>query len=162
MITRMEAVDQLSSLGIKSPYVYLIDLVALIEMIWADGELQEAELAILNEYLHKRVHQINEMAGYKVMDFEDAQAFAQRFIQQRPQAEFLSSVRSLIGPFILTSSDSSYVDSLLMSLLEACIDIAANAVRKYPYGLHDRFDADEKRCFAEIVKTFIDFKHPKG
>jgi hypothetical protein len=38
----MEAVDQLSSLGIKSPYVYLIDLVALIEMIWADGELQEA------------------------------------------------------------------------------------------------------------------------
>jgi hypothetical protein len=158
----MEAVDQLSSLGIKSPYVYLIDLVALIEMIWADGELQEAELAILNEYLHKRVQQINEMAGYKVMDFEDAQAFAQRFIQQKPHPEFLSSLRSLIGPVILTSTDSAYVDSLLMSLLEACIDIAANAVRKYPYRLHDRFDADEKRCFSEIVKTFIDFKHPKG
>jgi hypothetical protein len=158
----MEAVDQLSSLGIKSPYVYLIDLVALIEMIWADGELQEAELAILNEYMHKRVQQINEMAGYNVMDFEDAQAFAQRFIQQKPQPEFLSSLRSLIGPVILTSSDSAYVDSLLKSLVEACIDIAANAVRKYPYGLHDRFDADEKRCFSEIVKTFIDFKHPKG
>jgi len=38
------------------------------EMIRADGEVQESELAILNEYLHKRVQQIDEMAGYAKID----------------------------------------------------------------------------------------------
>ena len=70
-------------------------------------------------------------------------------------------LRSLIGPIILSSSDSRYGEPLLKLMLEACIDIAANAVRKYPYGLHDRFDSDEKRCFYEIIMTFIDFKWPE-
>ena len=38
-------------------------------MIRADGEVQESELAILNEYLHKRVQQIDEMAGYAKIDY---------------------------------------------------------------------------------------------
>jgi hypothetical protein len=161
MTTREEAIQDLSLFGIKEPYTYLIDNIPLIEMIWADGEAHESELAILNEYLHKRVKQINEMAGYKVMDFEDAHPFAYQFIQQRPLPEFLARLRSLVGPVILSSSDSHYVEPLLKLMFEACIDIAANAVRKYPYGLHDRFDSDEKRCFDEIIMTFIDFKWPE-
>ena len=158
---RQEAIEDLSLLGIKDPFTYLIDVIPLVEMIWADGEAHEGELAILDEYLHKRVHQINEMAGYKVMTFEDAQAFAHRFVKQRPRPEFLRMLRSLVGPILLSSSDSRYVDPLLKLMINACIDIAANAVREYPYGLHDRFDSDEKRCFFEIVKTFIDFKWPE-
>jgi hypothetical protein len=38
---------------------------------------------------------------------------------------------------------------------------AANAVRKYPYGPHDRFDSEEKRCFFEILMTFIDYARPE-
>ncbi len=161
ILTRQEAIEDLSMFGIKEPYTYLVDIIPLIEMIWADGEAHESELAILNEYFHKHVQQINEMAGYKVMDFEDAQAFAQRFIKQKPQPESLRMLRSLVGPILLSSSDSHYGDSLLRLLIEACIDIAANAVRKYPYGLHDRFDSDEKRCFFEILMTFIDYARPE-
>jgi hypothetical protein len=76
MTTREEAIQDLSLFGIKEPYAYLIDIIPLVEMIWADGEAHDSELAILDEYLHRRVQQINEMAGYKVMDFEDAQPFA--------------------------------------------------------------------------------------
>jgi hypothetical protein len=123
--------------------------------------VQESELAILDEYLQNRVEQINKMVGYRVMDLEDARAFAHRFIQQRPLPEFLGKLRSLVGPVILSSSDSRYTDILLESLIGACIDIAANAVRKYPYGPHDRFDSEEKRCFFEILRTFIDFSRPK-
>ena len=159
--TREQAIEDLSMLGIKEPQIYLIDIIPLIEMIWADGEAHESELAILDEYLHKRVQQINEMAGYLVMDFEEAQAFANQFTQKRPLPEFLARLRSLVGPIILSSSDSRYGEPLLKLILEACIDIAANAVRKYPYGLHDRFDSDEKSCFYEIVMTFIDFKWPE-
>jgi hypothetical protein len=35
--------------------------------------------------------------------------------------------------------------------------MAANAVRSYPDGLHDRFD-EEERCFVEILKTFRNFE----
>ena len=159
--TREEAIEDLSLFGIKEPYTYLIDIIPLIEMIWADGEAHESELAILDEYLHKRVQQINEMAGYTAIDFQGAQAFAYQFIRQKPLPEFLRTLRSLVGPVILSSSDSRYVEPLTKLMFEACIDIAANAVRKYPYGLHDRFDSDEKRCFYEIIMTFIDFKWPE-
>jgi hypothetical protein len=159
--TRKQAIEDLSTFGIKEPQSYLVDIIPLVEMIWADGEVQESELAILDEYLHKRVQQINEMAGYGAIDFQGAQAFAHQFIKQRPLPEFLRRLRSLVGPIILSSSDSRYTDILLESLIGACIDIAANAVRKYPYGLHDRFDAEEKRCFFEILKTFIDFRRPE-
>jgi hypothetical protein len=95
------------------------------------------------------------------MDFEDAKAFANQFIQHRPQPEYLRGLRALVGPVIMSSSDAYYVEPLLKLMFEACIDIAANAVREYPYGLHDRFDSDEKRCFYEIIMTFIDFKWPE-
>jgi hypothetical protein len=147
--------------GIKEPYTYLIDIVPLIEMIWADGEAHESEPAILDECLRKRVQQINGMAGYAAIDFQGAQVFAYRVIRQKPLPEFLRTLRSLVGPVILSSSDSRYVEPLTKLMFEACIDIAANAVRKYPYGLHDRFDSDEKRCFYEIIMTFIDFKWPE-
>ncbi len=158
--TREQAIEDLGMFGIKEPYTYLLDIIPLIEMIWADGEAHESELAILDEYLHTRVQQINEMAGYEAIDFQGAQAFAYRFIQQKPLPEFLRTLRSLVGPIILSSSDAHYVEPLLKLMFEACMDIAANAVRKYPYGLHDRFDSDEKRCFYEIIMTFIDFKWP--
>jgi hypothetical protein len=161
LMIRQEAIEELSLFGIKEPQTYLVDIIPLVEMIWADGEVQESELAILDEYLHKRVQQINEMAGYAAIDFQGAQAFAHRFIKQKPLPDFLRMLRVLVGPIILSSSDSHYGDSLLRLLIEACIDIVANAVRKYPYGPHDRFDSEEKRCFFEILKTFIDFKRPE-
>ena len=72
--TLQEAIEDLNLFGIKEPYTYLIDIIPLVEMIWADGEAHESELAILDEYLHKRIQQINEMAGYKAIDCEDAKA----------------------------------------------------------------------------------------
>ena len=51
---RQEAIEDLSMFGIKEPYTYLLDIVPLVEMIWADGEAHESELAVLDEYLHKR------------------------------------------------------------------------------------------------------------
>jgi hypothetical protein len=158
MIARTEALDKLASLDIKAPYIYLIDIVALIEMIWADGEVQQSELAILDDYLHKRVEQINNMAYHEVISIQDAQAFVEPLVQQKPPPERLAALRSLIGPIILTSSDSVYVDLLLKSLLEACIDIAANAVKNYPYDIHGRFDPAEKACFFSILKTLIEFR----
>jgi len=42
------------------------------------------------------------------------------------------------------------------SLLAACLDIASSSVTQYPYGLHDRFTPQEKRCFFEILQSLAD------
>jgi hypothetical protein len=160
--TFQEAIEDLNMFGIKEPQVYLVDIVPLVEMIWADGEVLEGELVILNEYLHKRGQQINEMAGYKIMDFEDAQAFANRFIKQKPQPDFLRMLRSLVGPIILSSSDSHNRDPLLRLMIEACIDIAANAVRTYPYGLHDRSIRRKRNVFLRSSRLSLTSSGPKG
>lgn len=158
MITREEVIDELASLGISGSDVYLLDVIALVEMIWADGEVQKSELDILDEYMHMRVRQINELVNYEMMDFPHALAFARGFIDQKPSPELLAKLRSLVGPIIFTSSDARYVDALLKSLLEACIDIAANAVCNYPYDMHGRFDSREKACFFDILKTLMAFR----
>ena len=78
--TRKQAIEDLSMFGIKEPQAYLVDIIPLVEVIWAEGEVQESELPILDEYLHERVRQINEMAGYAAIDFQEAQTFEHRFI----------------------------------------------------------------------------------
>jgi hypothetical protein len=40
------------------------------------------------------------------------------------------------------------------SLLAVCLDIGSSSVTKYPFGLQERFNNEEKRCFFEIFDTF--------
>lgn len=160
LVTRQEAIEELSTFGITGPQVYLVDIIPLLEMMWVDGKVQESEVGIFNEYLHERVRQINERAGCVVIDFNGAQAFAYRFIEEKPNPEFLRRVRSLVGPVALNSSDESYVDSVAKLLIETCIDIGAISVRRYPYGPHERFDEDKKACLFDIVKTLVEYRRP--
>ena len=59
-----EAIEELEHFGISGAQIYLIDLIPLIEMIWADGKAQDAEVSILDDYLKKHVKHINSTAGY--------------------------------------------------------------------------------------------------
>ena len=72
---RQRAIDELEQHGIRGPNVYLIDIIPLIEMIWADGRVQEGELEILKDFLHAHVSRINRMAGYEVLTYEKARNF---------------------------------------------------------------------------------------
>jgi hypothetical protein len=49
--TREQALAILRRHGIRGAEVYLIDLIPLVEMIWADGKAQESEVAVFEEYL---------------------------------------------------------------------------------------------------------------
>lgn len=97
-LDRQEALDFLASLGIEKEKIHLIDLVPLIEMIWADGKVQPGELVILKRWLHKHVEHINQMAGYKIIRLSDAMAFAQRFLIRQPKQGLLKKIRHCIGP----------------------------------------------------------------
>ena len=62
-LTRQEAIDRLRDFGIQGEQVYLIDLIPLVEMIWADGSAQQSEVAIFETYLEQHIARINTLAG---------------------------------------------------------------------------------------------------
>jgi len=153
MNVRKEAIDKLLRYGIDGSMVYLIDVIPLIEMMWADGSAQDSEVAILEEYLRKHVNHINKIAGHNAISMRDARSFVSRFIHTRPDPELLKELRSLIVPVRLSTSNDALNDALRESLLSACLDIASSAACQYPHTLQERFNPDEKRCFFEILDT---------
>ncbi len=152
---RQEAVNELKKYGITGAQIYLIDLIPLIEIIWADGHAQAGEVSILDNYLQKHVEHINEIAGTEVLTFDKALAFVQRFVNERPDPELLKTLRSFVAPIRLSSSDIESNEALRQSLLAACLDIASSSVIKYPYGINERFNPEEKRCYFEIVESLL-------
>lgn len=151
-LTREEVIEELSEYGIEGVYVYLIDIIPLIEIMWADGKVQDAEVSILNDYLKKIVERINLLACGAVISLEEAQRFAGQFLQKRPGVKLLEKLRSYVSMVRLKDSDKEY-DEKTDSLLAACLDIASSSVISYPYGMGERFNADEKRCFFEILDS---------
>ena len=151
-----EAIEELESYGITGAQIYLIDLIPLIEMIWADGKAQGAEISLLADYLKKHVNHINDLAGYQALHLEEAKAFVTKFLKNRPDPQLLATLRSFIAPVRLKSSDPVKCDQIKESLLAACLDIASSSVFEYPNGLRDRVTPQEKRCFFEILQSLSD------
>lgn len=156
--SREEILEQLSSLGITGKDVYFIDYIPLIEMIWADGQAQKGEVDIFYDFLKSHVQHLNQKAGYKAFKLEEAAKFVSRFLRKRPSPEILKTLRNLLVCSGFLRKDHRKRELLKESLLGICIDIAASSVTKYPYGLHERFNAAEKKCFFEILDTFDDRK----
>ena len=152
-LTRQEAVEGLKCHGITGAQVYLIDVIPLIEMIWADGKAQAGEITILEDYLHNHVAHINKLARGEILTFDGARDFVLQFLRERPDPELLSTLRSLIAPVRLSSSDSAANTALRESLLAVCLDIASSSVIEYPYGLNELFNPAEKQCFFEILES---------
>lgn len=152
-IIRQEAIGKLKNFGITDADIYLIDIIPLVEMIWADGQAQDSEIAILEDFLEKHVNHINTIAGYDLLTMDRARHFLARFIENRPNPEILHELRQLVSPVRLATSDAAANTELRESLLAVCLDIAASAVTQYPYGLRDRFNCFEKKCFFEIIDS---------
>ena len=159
-MTRQEALDRLRDYGIQGEDVYLIDLIPLVEMIWSDGQAQASEIGIFKDYLIKHVNNVNTIAGYKMLTIEKAERFLQRFLTGRPSAKLLQTLRSLVPPLRLSSSDDDANQALRESVLQGCLDIAASSVTEYPYETMERFCSDEKKCWFEIFDTLNDRSKP--
>jgi hypothetical protein len=151
---REEIMEKLNSFGITGKDIYFIDYIPLIEMIWADGQPQQGEMDIFYDFLEKHVVHLNKMAGYNAFKLEDAVQFVSGFFKNRPSPEILKSLRKLAAHSGLFQEDSKKRAHFEKSLLAVCLDIGASCVTKYPYGLHERFNNEEKRCFFEIFDTF--------
>ncbi len=153
MKTRRETIEKLRGYEIEGPLIYLIDIIPLIEMMWADGIAQDSEITIINDYLNQHVDRINRMAGVNILSIETARDFVSKFLRKRPDPELLRTLRSFISAVRLSTSDNAANKAVKNSLLAACLDIASSDATEYPYDLHERFDPAEKRCFFEIIDS---------
>ncbi len=150
---RLEAIEKLKEYGIEGVQIYLIDVIPLIEMIWADGQTQDAEIAILDQFMEAHVERINAMSGCELMTIGYAKQFVERFLKTRPDPALMDTLRMLIAPVRLNSSDEALNGSFRESLLATCLDIASSCVTRYPYDLCERFNLAEKLCFFNILET---------
>ncbi len=150
---RKMALDELRRFGICGPQVYLIDLIPLLEMAWADGETQQAELDHLADFLQRHVEHINQLGSHDVLTLEDAYRFLGNYLEERPDPELMKTLRSFVAPVRLANSNDEINERTRECLLSACIDIAASAVSRYPFAPGGRFDGDEKRTYFEILES---------
>jgi hypothetical protein len=150
---RPDALRELASHGIVGPDVYFIDVLPLIEMMWADGIVQSVERDLMQKFLHQHVDNLNALAGYQALAYDQGDAFVARFLAARPSGDVMAILRRLIPPVRLSSSDAARNDAHRSAILRWCLDIGASCVTQYPYGDHDRFSTAEKQCFEEIFRA---------
>ena len=151
-MTHEDAERELRAYGIEGPQVYLVDTVPLIEMMWADGSIQKAELSLFEKYLERHVASVNERAGREVVTRYEAFKFASRFFEERPAPELLRALRTLVAS--VSGHGAEQRRAVKTSLLAACMDIASSASSPLPYAEGTAFDPEERACFFEILDTF--------
>lgn len=149
--TRAEALDRLARFGIRGAEVYLVDLVPLLEMVWADGDAQPEEVEALHDFVARHVRRLNELAGYTMLKEADGRAFVQRFLRRRPDPALLAELREMVAPLRLSSSSEAENQALRSCLLASCLDIAARSGP--PGGGVRRITAPERATFFEILDS---------
>ncbi len=151
--TRKDAIAELDRHGIRGTDTYLIDVLPLIEMMWADGTVQEGERGLLDKFMRQHVDNLNVLAGYKALSYEDGTAFVDRFLRDRPPAAVLEILRKLIPVVRWNTSDTARNAEQRRAVLRWCLDIGAQCVTEYPHGDHERFCEAEKSCFEQIFSS---------
>lgn len=146
-----EALESLvSEFGLKAENIYLLPLVPLIEVMWADGVLQPAEISIFYECVTRHLADLHNQAdGEEVVSIEEAEKFVDHFLRTRPDPEKLRRLREVAVKVLNLSPDSD----LRRTLLDNCLDLAAVAVSRYPYDRRDRVMASEKAVLHELFQS---------
>ena len=152
----MEREDAVATLereyGIRGGQFYLLEVIPLVEMLWADGRNQDEEINLVHDFLDQYMRRLTEAAeGTRFISDEELNDFIERFINRRPSSELLRDIRRLADSALYASADQEEVTQRRQSVLDYCLDIAAAAVTEYPYPRHERFMVEEKRLLRELM-----------
>ncbi|KZZ35330.1 MULTISPECIES: hypothetical protein [unclassified Oleiphilus] len=134
---------------LKPQHTYLLELVPLIEVMWADGRNQSKEVSIIHEITEKHVAQLNSLVeGVTVVSKEDTREFLNRFLHVRPSEGLLSEIRELTIDWLKETGKAQDKGD---SILSYCIDIAAACASTDKFD--DRVVEQEKLLLKELTKA---------
>ena len=137
--------------GLQTRELYLLPLIPLIELMWADGVIQPAEVSILYDQVTHHLAELHTSAdGEEIVTVSEAEAFLDRFLNNPPDPQKMRELRQLSLRLLDAGSDRQGVERRKRELFDSCLDIAAAAVINYPYGKRDRIIASEKALLREL------------
>ena len=146
--------DALESLvgdfGLTPETVYLLPLVPLVEVMWADGSLQRSEIDVFHECLTRHVDHLFHLADDQaVVTVAEAQRFARDLFKAPHDPLKLRRLRELAVQALNLDPDVEQ----RRTVMDNCLDLAAIAVSRYPYGRRERVMAAEKQVLHELFET---------
>jgi len=139
----------MAEFNLKPADFYFLDLIPVIEILWADDKNQPGELRILYQCLIEHIAHLDQSSGIHAISVNDANDFLDRFAHRKPSDHLLSQLRALS-----THSSQSLPEARRSSIFEYCLDIAAACTTQYPYELRHRIIDEEKKL---LQKLFIEF-----
>jgi hypothetical protein len=165
-LCREDALMRLSLFGIKGKRVYLIDLIPLIEMIRAGGQLQPEKIDYLDHYTKQHLRHINQMAGYLLLSMADATQFTAPYLLAHPDMAHLKKIRECITPVRLGETRNDYGDLTMRRILSACLKLLSISLAQYPDDVHDEYCSEERGMYLDIMESFgmhgYEAKNPLG
>ena len=130
--------------------VYLLELIPLIEMIWADGNNQEQEIHLLQQFTTQHIANLSKDAeGIEVVSVDEANEFINHFMDERPDPELINNLKSLAVERMKGKGRPEVIDSVI----DYCMDIAAACVNHYPYQPSERVRAEEKSLLKGLISS---------
>ena len=148
----------LKQYGLKRSHVYLLEIIPLIEVMWADGKNQQGEIDALIEIVSEHLGKLNAYAGLTVVPKADVDEFMHTFVYQTPDNLLLEELRGLLRERLTNNSKEK-----VNAIIDNCFDIAAACAKQYPYGCDERVEASEKDMIRKIVKSLhVDADQPQS
>ncbi len=139
IITALEAEHDVSP-----QLIYVLDVIPLVDMLWADGRNQDAEISLIKKFLVEHMAELETAAGVdNPVSIDEINDFIERFVIQRPDPGLLKRLRELAE---LNIAQGPNPTDRSRTVLDYCLDIASAAVADYPYGKHERFEQAEKEA----------------
>ncbi len=86
--------------------VYLLDALPLVEMAWADGEVQPAERAMIFSFVDQHLAQLEAHAQTTVVPRREALEFINRYLVVRPTSAEFTRLRELLMVVRLTGENA--------------------------------------------------------
>ena len=137
-MTRLEALTQLEARGIRGPMVYLLDALPLVEMAWADGEVQPPERTMILSFVDQHLTQLDAQAQTTVVPRRQALEFVDRYLTERPTAAEFATLRELMIVMRLTGENT---DAQAQRILHWASSVAGAAPS--PTKPHQSWDKEE-------------------
>lgn len=131
---------------------YLLDLVPLVETMWANGSNPYEQLRLLYDFAVKHAANLARVTdGVVVLSESDINGFLDRFAHERPPRALVKELRQIALCRAVNRTDPDSVRKQSDTLIQYCLEIAAASVSEDVDGVSRRFVEAERKILLELL-----------
>ncbi|MDG4553808.1 MAG: hypothetical protein P9E24_06120 [Candidatus Competibacter sp.] len=140
--------------GLDRKHIYLLELIPLIEMMWADGKNQAAEIHLIHRYALEHLARLQDAAGQTVLSAAEVNDFLSRLVHHRPNPDLLRQLCALAqsSAFSFHNSDPATRAASRRSVVENCFKIAISNIHG-PTASRECLMAEEEWALLNLMEA---------